>query len=42
MNAEFLQFAIDFFKKVVEAKLASQDVTVDWNLAKQLNAFPFC
>jgi hypothetical protein len=30
INAEFLQFAIDFFKKVVEAKLASQDVTVDW------------
>lgn len=30
INAEFLQFAIDFFKKVVEAKLASQDLTVDW------------
>jgi hypothetical protein len=30
INAEFLQFAIDFFKKVVEAKLANKDLTVDW------------
>lgn len=30
INAEFLQFAIDFFRKVVEAKLASKDITVDW------------
>ncbi len=30
INAEFLQFAIDFFKKVVEAKLASQSITIDW------------
>ena len=30
INAEFLQFAIDFFKKVVEAKLASKNITIDW------------
>ncbi|MDI9357556.1 MAG: CfrBI family restriction endonuclease [Phycisphaerales bacterium] len=30
INAEFLQFAIDFFKKVIEAKLANKDVTIDW------------
>lgn len=30
INAEFLQFAIDFFKRVVEAKLKSQNITADW------------
>ncbi|MDR1940938.1 MAG: CfrBI family restriction endonuclease [Endomicrobium sp.] len=30
INAEFLQFAIDFFKKIIEAKLNSQDITIDW------------
>lgn len=30
INAEFLQFAIDFFKKIVDAKLQSKDITVDW------------
>lgn len=30
LNAEFLQFSIDFFKKVVSAKLNSQDITIDW------------
>lgn len=30
LNAEFLQFTIDFFKKIVEAKLASKDITIDW------------
>lgn len=30
INAEFLQFAIDFFKKVVEAKLSSESITIDW------------
>ncbi|GAB6959261.1 hypothetical protein JCM15754A_05960 [Prevotella aurantiaca JCM 15754] len=30
INAEFLQFAIDFFKKVVEAKLTSTDITIEW------------
>ena len=30
INAEFLQFAVDFFKKIVLAKLESQDITIDW------------
>lgn len=30
INSEFLQFAIDFFKKIVDAKLRNQDITVDW------------
>jgi len=38
INAEFLQFAIDFFKKVIEAKLANQDVTIDWYKAAFLNS----
>jgi hypothetical protein len=30
INAEFLQFAVDFFKKIVTAKLNSEDITIDW------------
>lgn len=30
LNAEFLQFSIDFFKKVVAAKLNSENITIDW------------
>jgi len=30
INAEFLQFAIDFFKKVIEAKFANNDINIDW------------
>ncbi|MBQ8223358.1 MAG: CfrBI family restriction endonuclease [Bacteroidales bacterium] len=30
INAEFLQFVIDFFKKIVDAKLNSTDITIDW------------
>lgn len=37
INAEFLQFAIDFFKKIVDAKLANQDVSVDWYKETFLN-----
>jgi hypothetical protein len=37
INAEFLQFAIDFFKKVIEAKFANKDVTVDWYKQTFLN-----
>jgi len=37
INAEFLQFAIDFFKKVIEAKLANKDVTIDWYKKTFLN-----
>lgn len=38
INAEFLQFAIDFFKKVIEAKLANKDVTIDWYKAAFLSS----
>lgn len=30
INAEFLQFSIDFFKKVIDAKLQSKNITADW------------
>ena len=30
INAEFLQFAIDFFKKIVTAKLNAQTITIEW------------
>ena len=30
INAEFLQFSVDFFKKIVTAKLNSEDITIDW------------
>lgn len=37
INAEFLQFAIDFFKKVIEAKLKNENVTIDWYKKTFLN-----
>ncbi len=37
INAEFLQYAIDFFKKVVDAKLKNEDITVDWYKKEFLN-----
>ena len=30
INAQFLQYIIDFFKRIVEAKLKNKDITVDW------------
>ena len=30
INAEFLQFAIYFFKKIAVAKLESKEITIDW------------
>lgn len=30
INADFLQFAVDFFKKIVEAKFQDQDLDLDW------------
>jgi hypothetical protein len=30
INAEFLQFAVDFFKKIAYAKLNSEEITIDW------------
>ena len=38
INAEFLQFSIDFFKKVIDAKFKNQDLTVDWYKKTFLNA----
>jgi len=37
INAEFLQYAVDFFRRVVEAKLRNQTVTTDWYKAEFLN-----
>lgn len=37
INSEFLQFAVDFFKKIVEAKLINQDIDVDWYKKEFLN-----
>jgi len=37
INAEFLQFAINFFKKIVDAKLKSKNITVDWYKKEFLN-----
>ena len=37
INAEFLQFAIEFFKKVIDAKLNNQVVTTDWYKESFLN-----
>lgn len=37
INAEFLQFAIEFFKKVVDAKLKNENLTIDWYKKEFLN-----
>ncbi|GIV45311.1 MAG: hypothetical protein KatS3mg036_0129 [Ignavibacterium sp.] len=37
INTEFLQFALDFFKKIVDAKLKSQNITIDWYKKEFLN-----
>lgn len=37
INAQFLQFSIDFFKKVVDAKLHSKDITIEWYRKSFLN-----
>ena len=37
INAEFLQFSIDFFKKIVEAKLNNEDITSNWYKNEFLN-----
>jgi hypothetical protein len=37
LNAQFMQYAIDFFKKVAIAKLNSQPITSDWYKAEMLN-----
>ncbi len=37
INAEFLQYAIDFFKQVVDAKLKNEDISIDWYKKEFLN-----
>lgn len=37
INAEFLQYTIDFFKKIIDAKLKNTDITVDWYKKEFLN-----
>lgn len=37
LDAEFLQYTIDFFKKVVEAKLNDKQVTINWYKEEFLN-----
>ncbi len=38
INAEFLQYVIDFFKRVARAKADNKDVTVDWYKKELLHA----
>ena len=37
INAEFLQFAIDFFKRIVTAKLNAETITIEWYKQAFLN-----
>ena len=37
INAEFLQFSIRFFKKVIDSKLKNKDLTIDWYKKDFLN-----
>ena len=37
INAEFFQYAVEFFKKVVDAKLANQNIDGDWYKREFLN-----
>jgi len=37
INAEFLQFAIEFFKQVAEAKLNNQNIDIDWYKKEMLS-----
>jgi hypothetical protein len=38
IDAEFLQFVIDFFKKVVDAKFKNKNITIDWYKKEFLNS----
>lgn len=38
INAEFLQYAVDFFRRIVEAKLRNEPVTTDWYKSEFLNS----
>ena len=37
INAGFLQYTIDFFKKIIDAKLKNKDITIDWYKKEFLN-----
>lgn len=37
INAEFLQYAVEFFKKIVDAKLKNENITADWYEKEFLN-----
>lgn len=37
IDAEFLQFAVDFLKKIAEAKSANKDLDVDWYKKEMMN-----
>lgn len=37
INAEFLQYTIGFFKKIIDAKLKNKDITIDWYKKEFLN-----
>lgn len=37
INAEFLQYAIDFFKRIIDAKLINESITMDWYKKEFLN-----
>ncbi len=30
INNRFLDYCIDFFKKVIDAKIKNKDITIDW------------
>lgn len=37
LNTEFLQYTVEFFKKIVTAKLKNEDITIDWYKKEFLN-----
>ena len=37
INAGFLQYTIDFFKKIIDAKLKNKGITIDWYKKEFLN-----
>lgn len=38
IDAQFLQYTIDFFKRIIEAKIENEDITVDWYKKELLNS----
>lgn len=37
INADFLRFTIEFFKKIIEAKMKNENITIDWYRKEFLN-----